>query len=367
MAHRVMVLGGYGFFGERICAALAQVPTFTLFIAGRDADKAKKLAERLGVSAERAVRVDAHSNDLTEALVRHGIATVINTVGPFQQQNYAVPLAAITAGCNYIDLADSREFVVGIDALDERARRAGVTVVSGASSVPALAMAVIDQFLPQFKRLETIRMGITSGARTPGIGTMRSIFSYCGKPFTRKVKGEWETTHGWLDLTRHRFPQPVGLRLLGSCNVPDLSLIPSRYPSVQTATFHAGFASDIGHLVVWSLSGLVRLGLVRSVVPFASILNRISTWIEPTVSDTGAMFVAMEGQGPDDRLLQKTWNLLAGNNDGPSIPCGAAVALTKKLAEATPFPKGAMPCIGLISVDEYLASLRYLDITEIVE
>ena len=367
MTHRVMVLGGYGFFGERICAALAQFPGITLFVAGRDANRARKLAARLDVSTEHAVQVDVHAEQLTGTLVRHGIATVINTVGPFQQQKYEVPLAAIMAGCNYIDLADSREFVVGISALDERARQAGVAVISGASSVPALAMAVIDRFLSQFKQLETIRMGIASGARTPGLGTMRSIFSYCGKPFTRKVKGEWETTYGWLDLKRHCFPEPVGPRLLGSCNVPDLSLIPSRYPSVHTATFHAGFASDLGHLVVWSLSGLVRLGLLRSVVPFASILNRISLWMEPMVSDKGAMFVAMEGRDHDDLVLRKTWNLLASNNHGPNIPCGAALALANKLAQGTSLPKGAMPCVGLISVDEYLASLRHLDITEIVE
>ena len=362
-----MVLGGYGFFGERICAALAQIPGITLFVAGRDANKAGKLAARLGVSTEHAVQVDVHAKELTEILVRHGIATVINTVGPFQQQKYEVPLSAITAGCNYIDLADSREFVVGISALDERARQAGLSVISGASSVPALAIAVIDRFLPLFNQLETIRMGIASGARTPGLGTMRSIFSYCGKPFTRKVEGEWETTYGWLDMKRHRFPQPVGPRLLGSCNVPDLSLIPSRYPSVQTATFHAGFASDLGHLVVWSLSGLVRLGLLRSVVPFASILNRVSLWIEPMVSDKGGMFVAMEGRDHDNRVLRKTWNLFAFNNHGPNIPCGAAVALANKLAQGATLPIGAMPCVGLISVDEYLASLRHLDIKEIVE
>lgn len=86
---------------------------------------------------------------------------------------------------------------------------------------------------------------------------MRGVFSYCGKPFDRLVNGRMQKTHGWLDLQRHRFSAPVGRRLLGSCDVPDLALFPDRYPQVQTVTFHAGFASAPGHLVVWMASQLV--------------------------------------------------------------------------------------------------------------
>ncbi len=311
--------------------------------------------------------MDAHSPALHAALRENGIATVVNTVGPFQNQDYAVPLAIIDAGCNYIDLADSREFVCGIGALDAQARRAGVTVISGASSVPALSMAVIDRYLPAFKRLDSVRIGIASGAKTPGLATVRGIFSYCGKAFDRVADGQRETTHGWLDLTRHRFPQPVGTRLLGSCNVPDLSIIPARYPDVKTATFHAGFASRLGHLVVWCVAGLVKSGMLRSAVPFASPLNALGKWIEPVVSDKGAMFVAMGGMARDGSPLRKTWNLIATHNDGPNIPCGAAIALANKFAAGDAIPKGAMPCVGLLTVEDYLAPLRHLHIREVEE
>ena len=168
-------------------------------------------------------------------------------------------------------------------------------------------------------------------------------------------------------LHRHHFPSPVGARWMGSCEVPDLDLFPRRYPSLQTVTFHAGFASGIGHLLVWCLSGMVRTGLIRSLVPVALPLNRMSHWIEPVVSDKGAMFVRMQGIGSDGRPLQKTWNLLAARNHGPHIPCGASIALARKLARGEPLRKGAMPCMGLLGVEEYLAPLRDLDIREVEE
>ena len=46
--------------------------------------------------------------------------------------------ACIAAGAHYLDLADARDFVARIGTLDAAARAAGVAIISGASSVPAL-------------------------------------------------------------------------------------------------------------------------------------------------------------------------------------------------------------------------------------
>lgn len=363
--HNVLVLGGYGFFGTRICTALAREPAIKLHIAGRDRTRAAALANALDLPSKQAIGIDAHASAFADHLSELGVDTLIHTAGPFQGQDYAVAKAAIEARCNYIDLADGRAFVGGIASLDDAARQRSVTIVSGASSVPALSSAVVDRYLPAFRRLDTLRIGIASGARTPGLATMKGIFSYCGKPFARLEQGARRTAYGWLDLHRHRFPPPVGARWMGSCEVPDLDLFPQRHPSLQTVTFHAGFASGMGHLLVWGLSGLVKLGLIRSLVPMATPLNRISRWIEPLVSDKGAMFVSVEGIAHDGRPLRKTWNLLAARNHGPHIPCGASIALARKLAHGEPLRKGAMPCMGLLSVEEYLAPLRDLDIREV--
>jgi saccharopine dehydrogenase-like NADP-dependent oxidoreductase len=365
--HNVLVLGGYGFFGERICSALASNPAIKLFIAGRNHPQAVALAARLNVPSGQAIGIDAYAANFEDRLIELKIDTLIHTAGPFQKQNYVIPQAAIKARCNYIDLADGRAFVAGIESLCVSAREQGVTVVSGASSVPALSSAVVDRYIRQFERLDAISIGIASGARTPGLATVKGIFSYCGKPFTRLEDNAWVETGGWLDLQRHHFPQPVGARWLGSCDIPDLDLLPRRYPTLQTVTFHAGFASDWGHLLVWSLAGLVKAGVMKSLVPMASPLNKLSHWIEPMVSDKGAMFVTMEGIGLDSQPLRKTWNLLALRNHGPHIPCGASIALASKLASGEQLPKGAMPCMGLLTVEEYLAPLHDLDIREVVE
>jgi saccharopine dehydrogenase-like NADP-dependent oxidoreductase len=360
----VLVLGGYGFFGHRIAAALASIESLRVLVGGRNLERAKAAARTLGLAVDHAVTLDAHDSHLADVLGRLQVDVLIHAAGPFQGQDYSVARAAIEAGCHYIDLADARQFVVGISALGALASAAGVTVISGASSVPALSSAVIERHLPRFRRLEAIRIGISSGARAPGLATVKGVFSYGGKPIRSWQDGAWIDAYGWLNLTRHQFPPPLGKRWLGSCDVPDLDLFPERYPTARTVSFQAGFASDLGHLVIWGLAGLVKAGIVSDMRRFASPLKRLSRWMEPIVSDKGGMFVMLEGEGTDGAPLRIEWNLLAEKNHGPQIPCAAAIALAEKIGSGVALPTGAMPCVGLLTVEEFLEPLRDLRIRE---
>jgi hypothetical protein len=363
----VLVLGGYGFFGRRISAALASTASLRVLLAGRHLSRASAAAHALGLPHEQALAIDAHDAHLGRTLKRLNVDVLIHTAGPFQGQDYAVANAAIEAGCHYIDLADGRAFVTGIESLAAKASGRRVSVISGASSVPALSSAVVDRYLPKFRRLDSIHVGISSGSRAPGLATVRGVFSYGGKPIRCWRDAAWTSHYGWLERSRHRFPAPVGDRWLGSCDVPDLELFPPRYPTVKTVSFQAGFASDFGHLIVWNLARLVKARVLSGMSGFARPLNRLSRWIEPLVSDKGGMFVALEGAGSDGSPLKMTWNLIARRNDGAHIPCGAAIALTRKIASGAWLPKGAMPCMGLLTVEEFLEPLRDLDIHETVE
>jgi len=364
-AHKVLVLGAYGFFGRRICAALAKNRRIQLILAGRNLEKATATALLLGLTAEHARVVDANNPHLAEQLRKMGIDTLIHTAGPFQRQDYAVARAAIAAHCHYLDLADGRAFVTGIASLDAAARAADVSVVSGVSSLPALSSAVVDRYLPEFSRLDAIRIGITSGAVVPGVATLRAILGYCGKPVRVLQDGRWVEAFGWLDTQIHEFPKPVGTRRLSCCDVPDLDLLPRRYPTAKTVSFHAGFVSDAGHKLVEALARWVRDGRLQSALPFARPLSVVGRWTESLFSSSGAMFVTLEGLAEDGSPHSLTWNLLAHDNHGPNIPCAAAIALANKMAAGVAIPAGATPCMGLLSLDELMEPLRGLSIRAI--
>ncbi|WP_437880563.1 saccharopine dehydrogenase NADP-binding domain-containing protein [Pseudomonas sp. LRF_L74] len=356
----VVILGGYGNFGSVIARRLVTMAGVRTLIAGRNAGKAEALARELGGEG---VRLDMNQPALAQRLRELAADLVISTAGPFQNQDYRVAKAAIDAGAHYVDLADARAFVCGIGELDEAARAAGVLVCAGASSVPALSSAVVDRLLPRFARLDSIWHGISSSEKTPGLSTLAAVLDYCGKPFRQWRDGAWREAYGWQELAIHDFARPLGRRRMVNCDVPDVELFPARYPGVRSVRFSAGVGLRITQYGTWLLSWLVRCGLLRSAVPLAAFLRRGAVMLEPLGDGLSGMFVELNGIDAQGKPLRLTWELLALGNDGPNIPCMAAVALTRKLAAGAQAERGAMPCIGLLDLDEYLAELQGMRIS----
>ena len=356
---RVLVLGGHGNFGSFISRSLAEHENIALTIAGRSLDKAQALAQE--INAEATV-IDIYTN-FSARLQDIQPDIVIHASGPFQSQGYAVAEASIACGAHYIDLADGREFVAGIDRLDQNARQADTIVVSGASSVPCLTSALIDHYKDSFNTLTGLDYGITTAQKTtPGIATTAAILSYTGQPFKTLIDDEEKIVYGWQSLRSRKYPE-LGKRLLGNCNIPDLELFPKRYPELETIRFYAGLELPFVHITLWALSWLARIGLVKSLEPLAPILMKLSFLFD--VLGTASSGFHMELTGEDKNGLEKTieFELTARSGDGPYIPCMPAILLAKKLANDEITHRGAMPCVGMISRSEYLAALGEMDIS----
>lgn len=360
----VVIVGGYGTFGARAAERLARDQTAAVVIAGRSAARAAEAAAALhgqGGAAIRHAVIDAEHPDQA-ALRELRPAVVLNASGPFQSQSYALAEAAIASGAHYVDLADGRAFVAGISRLDAAARAANVLVASGASSVPALAAAVIDSRLSDFAHLSAIDYGIVpAGDFDPGLATTRSILGYVGKPFTTIRDGKRVEVHGWQGVASHVFPT-IGRRWLGYCDVPDLDLLPLRYPSLKTLTFRAGLAVAPMHFGMWGLSWLVRAGLLRRAERLAEPLLSMKRWFAGFGGSTGAMFVTLTGTGQDGKPRQSTWHLLAPGGLGPYVPPAPAVVITRNLLDGALAVRGAMPAVGLMTLDDFVAETADLGV-----
>lgn len=367
MVARVLVIGGYGNFGGYIARSLAGDVGIRLLIGGRSTDKASSFLNTL----ETANAAEAHEIDIADdvgsALMRIRPDIVIHTTGPFQSQDHRVARACIAQGCHYIDLADARDFVATIGVLDTEARAQDVLVVSGASSVPCLTAAVIDDYLPRFSRLESVDYGISAAQQTNrGLATASAILSYVGKPFVTLREGRTCTVHGWQDLHAEHYPD-LGTRLFGDCDIPDLSLFPVRYPTLKTLRFCAGHEIKLLHLGTWLFSWLVRLGLVSSLSAYAERLLRLSFLFDSLGSSRSGFHMFLDGADIDGRALHERFFIIAGSGHGPYIPCMPAILLARRLALGMIERRGATPCLDLITLEDYLAALEGLDISVVRE
>ena len=348
----VLILGGYGNFGKRISVALNRLGV-PVVLAGRNLAKAQALAGTLPQA--RAITVDIH-RDLDACLARETPSVVVHTSGPFQGADYTVARACIRAGVHYVDLADGRAFVRDFRDLDAEARAAGTTAISGASTVPGLASAVIEHFRPNFARLDRVDFGISPGQRAErGLATTRGILSYAGKRL-RPFAGH-DHAYGWMDNRSQVYPG-LGRRWFANCDIPDLDLLPAAY-GLSEIRFGAGMELPLLHFGLYALSGLVRLGLPLDLPRLAGPLLAVSDLFNRLGSDAGGMHMILSGTGLDGQPLSLTWFIIADHGDGPQIPTIPAILLAKRLHEKDPsLPAGAYPCVGLVRLDDYLEALK---------
>lgn len=363
MVMRVLIIGAYGHFGRYISRALATNSKIKLILTGRSLAKAEALACQLNASNPIISTALDISKDFSNALTTLTPDLVIHTSGPFQGQDYTVAEACINHGCHYLDLADGREFVSGISCLHQRALNEGVAVISGASTVPCFTAALLDHYLSHFQSLEDAEYGIaTAHALNPGLATMRAILSYAGKPIKSIKRGDEKWAFGWQGLYLRPLPG-IGWRVFSHCDVPDLTLFPERYPSLKSLRFCASLEVPFLHLGLWLLSWLVRLGLVQSLSTFAPLMKSVSEWFNWLGSDRSGFYMTLRGVNCQGEPHKETFTLIAEKGDGLNIPCIPAILIATRLADGSLTVRGAQPCIGLISLHDYLSALSKFSIS----
>jgi len=350
---KLVVLGGYGNFGARICRALAGDPHIELVVAARDERRAAAFAASLPGSA-RAVGLDTTAPDFAQRLRGVEPGLVIHTAGPFQGQGYAVAQAAASCGAHYIDLADGRRFVCDFAAaLDAPFRAAQRVGISGASTVPALSSAVIDAQRERFSELHGIELCIAPAQQAPrGEATLAAVLSYCGEPIPVWQQGRWQQRIGWAEPSRVRFAH-MHSRLGALCDIPDLELFPQRYAGVRDVMFRAALEVVLTQRMFALLAWARQRRWFANASRLAPWLHRASGWFDRLGTALGGMVVRLSGTSPQGQPRVVEWHVSADHNHGPEIPCMPALLLARKLARGMAVPAGAHACMGLLTLPEF--------------
>ena len=361
---RVVVIGGYGNFGSRVCRGLAGSPAMEVVAAGRHPERG-----RGGLSDPKLqhARLDHSARDFPAELKRLAPGLVIHCAGPFQSQDYRVALAALAAGAHYLDLADGRQFVARFSHHVHSAARAAQRIaISGASSLPALSSAVIDSLIARLQQIEEIQIAIAPGQRAPrGEATIAAVLGYAGRPFKWRSRGAWRDAWGWQELRRMRF-YALGARWAAACDVPDLELFPKRYPGMRTVEFRASLEIGVQQFALWLAALLRRRGVPLPIERWAKPLGRIASWMNVFGGDLGGMLVSLAGRRPDGSRARIEWHLTADAQHGPEIPCMAAILLARKLAQGGVAGRGAFPCMGFLALPEFESEFARWRITTVV-
>lgn len=357
-----MIIGGYGNFGSYISRVLAKEQKAQLLIAGRNPEKAKKFISGLeAVNRPEAIYCDINKS-INEIIKNHKPTVVIHTSGPFQGQNYSVVEACIENQSNYIDLADARAYVDGISQFNKEAKTQNILICSGASSVPGLSSAVIDKFMREFSILESVEYAIATAHLTnQGLATTSGVLGYAGKPFKTLIGGINKNIYGWQDLRCKHFWQ-LNKRLLGNCDIPDLTIFQKRYPQLKTIRFQAALELKFLHILLYSASWLVRFHLLPKLNKLSHFLLKLSHLFDNFGTNDAGFYMELKGKSEKGTAQTLRFDLIARAGDGLYIPCTPAILLARDIIKSRPPFVGATPCVGLIDLDLYLKTLKDLNL-----
>lgn len=338
---KVLIVGGYGVFGVRL-AELLTTDNHDVCIAGRNLNSAEAAAKRIGCEA---LRID-RSGDLSTLAA---FDVVVDAAGPFHGYGdtpYRLASEAIERGVHYLDFSDNAEFCAGIDKFDERARAAGVCVLSGLSTVPAISSAAVAA-LANEETPTLIDCAILPGNNSPrGLSVMASILQQTGLPIAYWHGNKWVDAVGWSNPQTYELPHGFK-RNAWQIEVPDSQLFP-KYFNAETVIFRAGL--ELG-VMRW---GLAAISKIRTIWPFKvdGVVLRVAKFLADLLQSFGTGIGGMSVTvlvGNERR----TWRLLIEDGNGPYIPAVATRALLRR-AE---LPIGASAALNVICLEEVEAAM----------
>ena len=124
--------------------------------------------------------------------------------------------------------------------------------------------------------------------------------------------------------------------------------------------------SSVLHLGMWMMSYLVRIGLPINLAKHAKFLLKLSHVFDVFGTSHGGMHMLMKGTDKAGKVIQVKWFIIAKEGDGPQIPCVPAILLSEKLMQNSLHARGAMSCVGLLTLDEYMKELEGFSIKQYV-
>jgi hypothetical protein len=360
-ALRILIVGGYGMFGGRIVRLLEEEARLTLLVAGRSLEKAAAFCAMRGATG--AVLIPSQfdrDGDVRAQLHTLRPDVVIDASGPFQaygENRYRLIEACIAEKISYLDLADGVEFVAGVAALDDSARAAGVFALSGVSSFPVLSAAALRALSRDMEEVDSVHGGIAPSPHA-GVGenVLKAIAGYAGQPVPllrdgREAIGYPFTESLWFTIAPPG-RVPLERKLFSLAEVPDLRVLAEVRPEAKTVWIGGGPVPRVLHLALKGFAWLVRLKLLRSLLPLVPVMGFVMhhvRWGE----DRGGMFIEAKGRTASGTKVAQSWHLVAEGDDGPLIPAMAVAAILFRMLDGIAPEPGARAAIRALELEDY--------------
>lgn len=255
------------------------------------------------------------------------VNAIINAVGPFDYDPTTLVTSCFEAGCHYVDIAETPEFIVAVEQTAKEladkhdAAQRPPSVLSGCSTVPGL-IQVFAQHWAGHEDVHHLRILLSLGSANPISPTL--LFSLL-RPLGQKTP-DGATYFG--ELIRKSFPD-TATRLYGRYPSPfevNGIRIDDRWLSTQ---FYAGMDRAIYTYALWLVAKfLPRLSApqLMRLCRFAIPLITIARWFGTTEG-----ILSTEAHGDANQIVDEIQ--VRAQQEGLNVPALPSVWAARKLLE----------------------------------
>ncbi len=268
----IAVLGGAGGVGRTLVADLLKESDCKIRIVDIRERSAKQLAQKMGPRVS--VKGADASRPRTLARALKGVSAAVNCIGPFYRFAVTVARTLLDSGISGVDICDDYTPVGGLFALDDLAKRRGLTFVTGAGWSPGLTNALALAGARELTNLEEIRIYWAANVAdyTGPAAVNHLLFTSTGDVPVRKNDKRLQV-EALTETETVAFPPPVGNVPVSLCGHPEPITLPKliRVPKL----FVKG-----GIVPAWNNRAVhlaVRLGLTRDDRSIEKTARRIVT------------------------------------------------------------------------------------------
>lgn len=324
---RVVVLGGAGDMGSHAVRLLATRPEVgRVSVADVDAGRAAVVVAAANAAAGRKVAEGwpldaADKTALAACLAAHDVAA--GALGPFYRWEGPLVEAAIAARVPYVSLCDDYDGAAQALALDERARAAGVPVVTGLGWTPGLTNLVARAAWDHLDRTRAIHIA-WAGAAADSAGL--AVILHTMHAFTGRVPaflgGRPARVPAGSGRRRVDFGPPIGRLPVYHAGHPEPVTLPRFLPGLDEVTLRGGLSEQF---LQWLAVAVGRLGLTATAGRKAA-LGRVLAPLLPLLERIGPRAAVASGMRVD----------VVGERGGQDV--GRSFVATGRMADLTARP-----------------------------
>lgn len=238
---KLLVAGATGAVGRKVAAELAQANDVErLVVTARDGAAADRLASILGSGRVVGEALDVFDTERFISLARE-VDVVVCAAGPHYLFEIDTVRAAIDAGTHYISLCDDHSVSDRVVAMNDAARDAGITVISGLGMSPGLTNLLVALGATETDEVEEIDIAVAaSSADTPGTATTMHFLAQMAAPAKAIADHSPDEGRAGTSPRLIYFPDPVGWVETFRSGHPEVETMPGTYPGLRWLRFRIG-------------------------------------------------------------------------------------------------------------------------------